>query len=47
MPIVSKRTEKVMKDGIETEQETCATRFVYKNHWFVLSQTDGKVTCSR
>lgn len=42
MPVVSKRTEKVMKDGHEVEQEACATFFVYKNHWFVLSQTDGK-----
>ncbi len=42
MPITckGKRTVKV-DDGSETEQDTCFTRFVYRNNWFVLSQTDG------
>ena len=42
MPITVKRTETVEKDGQKIEQETPATWFVYKNHWFVLSQTEGK-----
>lgn len=42
MPISVKRTETVEKDGQQVEQEACATWFVYKNHWFVLSQTDGR-----
>jgi antirestriction protein ArdC len=42
MPISVKRTETVTKDGQQVEQESCATWFVYKNHWFVLAQTDGK-----
>jgi len=41
MPITVKRTEQVEKDSQKVEQETPATWFVYKNHWFVLSQTDG------
>jgi antirestriction protein ArdC len=41
MPISIKRTEKVEKDGQQVEQEAYATWFVYKNHWFVLSQTEG------
>ncbi len=27
--------------GNETEQESCFTRFVYRNNWFVLAQTEG------
>jgi antirestriction protein ArdC len=42
MPISVKRTETVEKDGQQVEQDTHATWFVYKNHWFVLSQTDGR-----
>src|SRR5579864_77266 len=42
MPISVKRTETVEKDGQQVEQEACATWFVYKNHWFVLGQTDGR-----
>jgi antirestriction protein ArdC len=42
MPITVKRTETVAKDGQQVEQEACATWFVFKNHWFVLSQTDGR-----
>lgn len=41
MPITIKRTESTEKNGQESEQLPCFTRFVYKNHWFVLSQTDG------
>jgi hypothetical protein len=41
MPIKVKRTETVEKDGQQIEKETPATWFVYKNHWFVLSQTEG------
>jgi antirestriction protein ArdC len=29
------------QQGNETEQETTFTRFVYRNNWFVLAQTDG------
>jgi hypothetical protein len=39
MPITIKRASE-NKDE-QTEPEQCFTRFVYKNHWFVLSQTDG------
>ena len=42
MPITVKRTETVEKDGHQTEQEAHATWFVFKNHWFVLSQTEGR-----
>jgi antirestriction protein ArdC len=42
MPISVKRTETVEKDGQQVEQEAYSTWFVYKNHWFVLSQTDGR-----
>ncbi len=42
MPITgkAKRTEKT-EDGAEVERESSYTRFVYRNNWFVLSQTDG------
>jgi hypothetical protein len=39
MPITIKRASE--NNGEQPEQEQCFTRFVYKNHWFVLSQTDG------
>jgi hypothetical protein len=42
MPISVKPIETVEKDSQQLEQKTYATWFVYKNHWFVLSQTDGK-----
>jgi N-terminal domain of anti-restriction factor ArdC/IrrE N-terminal-like domain len=42
MSISVKRTETVEKDGQQVEQDSCATWFVYKNHWFVLRQTDGR-----
>jgi antirestriction protein ArdC len=41
MPVTVKRTEKVEHDGQQVDEESCATWFLYKNHWFVLSQTDG------
>src|SRR5712671_4451200 len=42
MPLTckSKQTAKA-EDGTETEQEACFTRFVYRNNWFVLAQTEG------
>jgi len=30
------------EDGTEQEEEFTFTRFTYKAHWFVLSQTEGK-----
>lgn len=43
MPVTGKRTEHVTADdGTEQEIEHGYTRFVYRNHWFVLSQTDGE-----
>lgn len=42
MPIIAKRTEIVEKDGQRVGQEVRSTWFVYKAHWFVLSQTDGR-----
>jgi antirestriction protein ArdC len=42
MPITGKRTTTVTDDaGNESETEIGFTRFVYRNNWFVLSQTDG------
>jgi antirestriction protein ArdC len=45
-PVTIKRTETKATDTEQTERteqkDQCFTRFVYKNHWFVLSQTDGK-----
>ena len=42
MPLTSKVSKNVTADdGTESEQEFAFTRFVYKPHWFVLSQTDG------
>ena len=43
MPLTWKRNRTVMKeDGTEQEEEFTFTRFTYKAHWFVLSQTEGK-----
>jgi antirestriction protein ArdC len=44
MPITGKRTGERHKDetGQDEKVEIGYTRFVYKNNWFVLSQTDGK-----
>jgi antirestriction protein ArdC len=39
MPVTCKRTSE-KADG--TEDEATFTRFVYRPHWFVLSQTDGQ-----
>lgn len=42
MPITGKSKRTVTADdGMESEQECGYTRFVYRNNWFVLSQTDG------
>jgi len=41
MPITVKRADVTEKDGLQGETESCATWFVYKNHWFVLAQTAG------
>jgi len=43
MPITGKRTAEKHNDdtGQDETVEVGFTRFVYKNHWFVLSQTDG------
>lgn len=42
MPIAC-RTRKATADEGEDDSEaaSCFTRFVYRNHWFVLAQTDG------
>src|SRR6266849_10120011 len=43
MPITGKSKRTVTADdGSESEQEACYTRFVYRNNWFVLSQTEGE-----
>jgi antirestriction protein ArdC len=44
MPISGKRTAERRNDetGQDEKIEIGYTRFVYKNNWFVLSQTDGK-----
>ena len=43
MPVTCKRTSTVKKDdGIEKNEQTTFTHFIYRNHWFVLSQTEGK-----
>jgi antirestriction protein ArdC len=38
-PVTVKRA---VEDAQEQQQEIAFTRFVYKPHWFVLSQTDGQ-----
>src|SRR6266536_341507 len=41
MPVTCKSKRTVADDaGNETEQESAFTRFVYRNNWFVLSQTE-------
>jgi antirestriction protein ArdC len=44
MPVTGKRTAERKNDetGQDEPVEIGYTRFVYKNNWFVLSQTDGK-----
>jgi hypothetical protein len=42
MPISVKPIETVERDSQQLEQKTYATWFVYKNHRFVLCQTDRK-----
>jgi antirestriction protein ArdC len=44
MPVTGKRTAERHNDktGQDEPVEIGYTRFVYKNNWFVLSQTDGK-----
>jgi hypothetical protein len=48
MPITlkAKQTAKA-DDGTEAEQEATFTRFVYRNSWFVLTQTDGAAPAVR
>lgn len=42
MPLTCKSKQTVKADdGTETEKESGYTRFVYRNNWFVLAQTDG------
>jgi hypothetical protein len=43
MPVTGKKHVKVVRDdGTEEEQEGIFTRFVFRNNWFVLAQTEGK-----
>ena len=43
MPVTCKRTSTVKKDdGTEQDEQSTFTHFIYRNHWFVLSQTEGK-----
>ena len=44
MPVTGKRSAESKNDetGKDEKVEIGYTRFVYKNNWFVLSQTDGK-----
>jgi antirestriction protein ArdC len=43
MPVTCTRTRTVKKDnGTEQDEEFTYTHFTYKNHWFVLPQTEGK-----
>ena len=43
MPVTCKRTSTVKKDdGPEQDEQSTFTHFIYRNHWFVLSQTEGK-----
>ena len=41
MPVTCKRTVKE-DDGPEQDEQPTFTHFIYRNHWFVLSQTEGK-----
>jgi antirestriction protein ArdC len=43
MPVTCKRTSTVKKDGgAEQDEQSTFTHFIYRNYWFVLSQTEGK-----
>ena len=43
MPLSCTRTRTVKKDdGTEQDEQFIFTHFTYKNHWWVLSQTEGK-----
>jgi antirestriction protein ArdC len=43
MPVTSKRhIETTREDGQEEEREEIFTRFVFRNNWFVVSQTEGQ-----
>lgn len=43
MPVMGKkRVRETRDDGQEEEREEVFTRFVFRNNWFVLSQTEGK-----
>ena len=43
MPVTCKRAATVKKDdGTEQDEQSTFTHFIYRNHWFVLSQTEGK-----
>jgi antirestriction protein ArdC len=43
MPVTCKKpATKADTDGKEAEQEEVFTRFVYRNNWFVLAQTEGQ-----
>lgn len=42
MPVTCKAKHTARDEqGNESEQDVCFTRFVYRNNWFVLAQTDG------
>jgi hypothetical protein len=42
MPVTCKAKQTARDEhGQETEQEIAFTRFVYRNQWFVLAQTEG------
>src|SRR5437867_2400423 len=42
MPVSCKSKQTIKADdGSEREQESCFTRFVYRDNWFVLAQTEG------
>src|SRR5437870_3305178 len=42
MPVTCKAKQTTQDEqGSETEQEIAFARFVYRNHWFVLAQTEG------
>jgi antirestriction protein ArdC len=42
MPVTRKRTRTVKKDdGIEQEEDSAFTTFLFKAHWFTLAQTEG------
>ena len=43
MPVTGKRTTTIHNDetGGDEAQSVCFTRFIYRNNWFTLSQTEG------